>query len=77
MRVVERLPGAGSYGDPRERAPEALAADISDGKVTPAHARRDFHAMLEATTKAAEPSAQKRHRRLDARAAGLARMPQQ
>ncbi len=60
MRLVERLPSASGYGDPRERVPEAIAVDISDGKVTPAHAKRDCHAKLEATRKAVEPSARKR-----------------
>ena len=37
-----RCPGAGGYGNPSERDPEALKADLRDGKVTPESARRDY-----------------------------------
>ena len=33
-------PGAGGYGDPRERDRALLARDIADGKVSAAEARR-------------------------------------
>ena len=38
---IETL-GGGGWGDPAERAPEALARDLREGKVTPAAARRDY-----------------------------------
>ncbi|WP_276259053.1 hydantoinase B/oxoprolinase family protein [Haloglomus litoreum] len=34
-----RLPGSGGYGDPLERDPDAVAADVASGAVTPAVAR--------------------------------------
>jgi 5-oxoprolinase (ATP-hydrolysing)/N-methylhydantoinase A len=34
-----RMPGGGGYGDPAEREPEAVAADVRDGKVSAAAAR--------------------------------------
>jgi N-methylhydantoinase B len=36
------LPGGAGFGDPRERAPEQLAADIEDGLVSSAAAARDY-----------------------------------
>jgi N-methylhydantoinase B len=35
-------PGGGGYGDPQERAPEALAADLADELVSEAAALRDY-----------------------------------
>jgi N-methylhydantoinase B len=35
-------PGGGGHGDPRERDPAALAADLSDGYVT-AHGLAAYH----------------------------------
>ncbi|MBI2922364.1 MAG: hydantoinase B/oxoprolinase family protein [Planctomycetes bacterium] len=40
--VSLRTPGAGGYGDPKERDPELVKRDVRDGKVTPAAARRDY-----------------------------------
>jgi N-methylhydantoinase B len=37
-----RLPGAGGYGDPRRRDRSAVAADLRDGKISHASARRDY-----------------------------------
>jgi N-methylhydantoinase B len=34
-----RMPGGGGYGDPADREPEAVAADVRDGKVSIAAAR--------------------------------------
>lgn len=46
MRAGDRLslvvPGGAGYGDPRERAPARIAADIADGLVTPDVARQVF-----------------------------------
>lgn len=40
--VSLRLPGAGGYGDPKERDRQALLCDVRDGKVSPESARRDY-----------------------------------
>ena len=48
--VSLRLPGAGGYGDPRERDPEAVQRDVRDGKVSPEAARRDYGLNLEPET---------------------------
>jgi N-methylhydantoinase B len=40
--VSFRLNGGGGYGDPRERDPRAIEADVLDGYVTPARARKDY-----------------------------------
>jgi N-methylhydantoinase B len=36
---VHRTAGGGGWGDPRERDPAAVAADVADGKITPDAAR--------------------------------------
>jgi N-methylhydantoinase B len=41
-----RCPGAGGYGDPQQRDPELLKADLRDGKVTPGSAEKDYGADL-------------------------------
>jgi N-methylhydantoinase B len=38
-RILLRSAGGGGYGDPRERDPAALAADVAEGRVTRAAAR--------------------------------------
>jgi N-methylhydantoinase B len=40
--VSFQLAGAGGYGDPKDRAPHQIAADIADGYVTAAGAKRDY-----------------------------------
>ena len=45
--VSLRLPGAGGYGDPRERDLAALERDLADGKVTPAGAEADYACVVE------------------------------
>jgi N-methylhydantoinase B len=40
------LPGAGGYGDPLERDPQAVLEDVLDEKITPAHARREYGVVL-------------------------------
>lgn len=40
--VSLRLPGAGGYGDPRERDPEAVRRDVRDGKVSPDKAKEEY-----------------------------------
>ncbi len=42
LRLCLRLPGGGGLGDPRERAPQAIARDVALGFVTPEGARRDY-----------------------------------
>jgi 5-oxoprolinase (ATP-hydrolysing)/N-methylhydantoinase A len=39
-----RMPGGGGYGDPAEREPEAVAADVRDGKVS-ADAARELYGV--------------------------------
>ena len=41
-RLIIETAGAGGYGDPAERAPEALARDLAAGLVAPEEARRDY-----------------------------------
>jgi N-methylhydantoinase B len=40
LRVITG--GGGGYGDPRDREPELVAADLADGYVTPAAAREHY-----------------------------------
>ena len=42
--VRMETPGGGGFGDPAQRAPAAIAADIMDGKVSRAAAERDYGA---------------------------------
>lgn len=37
-----QLPGGGGYSDPLERAPDAVAADVARGLVSPERAREDY-----------------------------------
>ncbi|MGE0765279.1 MAG: hydantoinase B/oxoprolinase family protein [Hyphomicrobiaceae bacterium] len=37
-----RLSGAGGYGPPSAREPQAVAEDVADGYITPEHARREY-----------------------------------
>lgn len=41
-RLVVETPGGGGYGDPRERDPDRLNADVANGKVSAASAVRDY-----------------------------------
>jgi N-methylhydantoinase B len=45
--VSLRLPGAGGYGDPRERDLDALERDLADGKVTPGGAETNYACVVE------------------------------
>ena len=47
-RVRLIVPGGGGYGEPRERAPEAVEEDLAEGYVTPEAARRDYGYLTEA-----------------------------
>ncbi len=45
-RVVLRTSGAGGYGDPLERDPEAVRSDVEDGFVSPEHASAAYGVVL-------------------------------
>ena len=57
-----RLPGAGGYGDPLERDPELLRADVRDGKVTLKSAREDYKVVIDPETLTIDEEATKRLR---------------
>jgi N-methylhydantoinase B len=40
------MAAAGGYGDPLEREVEAVAEDVREGKITPAHAEREYAAVI-------------------------------
>ena len=46
--IVIGLPGGGGYGDPLEREPERVEADVAGGYVSPEAARRDYGVVLDA-----------------------------
>ena len=48
--VSLRLPGAGSYGDPRERDLAALERDLRDGKVSIAAAESRYGVLVDRNT---------------------------
>jgi len=48
--VSLRMPGAGGYGDPLERDPDLLLADVRDGKVSLESARRDYQVEIDPET---------------------------
>jgi N-methylhydantoinase B len=55
IRQIERedvfraeLPGSGGYGDPFERAPEAVAEDVRQEKITAAHALTTYGVVIDA-----------------------------
>jgi len=41
-RITSREAEGGGFGDPRERAVEAVLADVADGRVSAEAARRDY-----------------------------------
>ena len=45
-RIRMRFPGGGGFGDPRQRAPEAVLADVLRGLVSPERARKDYGVAL-------------------------------
>ncbi|USZ69652.1 hydantoinase B/oxoprolinase family protein [Halorussus salilacus] len=45
--VSVRTPGAGGYGDPEDRDPEAVARDVELGKVSPESARAEYGVEVE------------------------------
>jgi N-methylhydantoinase B len=52
--VTFRTAGGGGYGDPRERAPEAVARDVAAGIVSPEAAAKDYGATAAAVREPAE-----------------------
>ena len=42
--------GGGGFGDPKERDPARVAADVRDGYVTIEGARRDYGVLVDAAT---------------------------
>jgi len=60
--VSLRLPGAGGYGDPLERDPELLLADVRDGKVTLESAREDYKVVIDPETLTIDEEATKQLR---------------
>lgn len=48
--VSLRLPGAGGYGNPLERDPSVLLADVRDGKVSIESAREDYGVIVNPAT---------------------------
>jgi N-methylhydantoinase B len=64
-------PGGGGYGDPLERDPAAVAADLRNEYITPEQARDVYGVVLDAATGAVdEPATLLRRRALRPRAAG-------
>jgi N-methylhydantoinase B len=45
-RIRMRFPGGGGFGDPRQRAPEAVLADVRRGFVSAERAREDYGVVL-------------------------------
>jgi N-methylhydantoinase B len=45
-----RLPGAGGYGDPRQRSLDAIDQDLADGKITAAAAASAYSVVISANT---------------------------
>ena len=46
--LLHELAGAGGWGDPLERDPERVLADVRDEKITPEHARAAYGVVLDA-----------------------------
>ncbi|GIK39028.1 MAG: hydantoinase B/oxoprolinase family protein [Anaerolineae bacterium] len=61
--VSLRLPGAGGYGDPLERDPSALLADVRDGKVSIESAREDYGVIIDPATLAVDEAATREWRK--------------
>ena len=71
--IVIGLPGGGGYGDPLEREPERVEADVADGYVSPEGALRDYGVVLDAENRLDLPATERaRAERRRSRAGGLA-----
>jgi N-methylhydantoinase B len=62
-----RLPGAGGYGDPRERDLDALDRDLIDGKVTPDAAEANYAVVVDRNALRVDRAATRRLRGLPPR----------
>jgi 5-oxoprolinase (ATP-hydrolysing) len=49
-RIYHIISGAGGHGDPWERAPEMVLADVKGEKVTPAGAREQYGVIIDPET---------------------------
>jgi N-methylhydantoinase B len=47
----------GGFGDPFERDPELVGADVRDGRVSPEAARRDYGVVVDRDTGEVDPAA--------------------
>lgn len=56
-RIYHKQAGAGGWGDPLRRLPEAVARDVKNGKVSLASAQRDYGVVVDPTTFAVDASA--------------------
>lgn len=64
VRVMHRdevfrseMAGSGGYGDPMERDPEAVAEDVRQEKITPAHAAAEYGVVVDGSTLALDVEA--------------------
>jgi N-methylhydantoinase B len=48
--ILHEQPGGGGYGDPLERDPTRVAADVRDEKITRDYARREHGVVLDPAT---------------------------
>ena len=69
-RVLVRTPGGGGYGDPLERAPEAVAEDVRLGRIAAEAARADYGVVLRGGAVDAAATAAERAARRAGAAAG-------
>ena len=60
--VSFQTPGGGGYGPPEERAPELLARDVEDGKISPERARDVYQVALDPSMRRADAAATTRLR---------------
>ncbi|MEM1161789.1 MAG: hydantoinase B/oxoprolinase family protein [Pseudomonadota bacterium] len=56
-RIIFRTAGGGGYGDPHDRDPAQVQADVAAGIVTPDEAARDYGVMIDAATGQIDPGA--------------------
>jgi N-methylhydantoinase B len=71
--LLHELAGAGGWGDPLERDPQAVLADVGNDKVTPQHARAAYGVVLDASNAGVDEAQTTRLRdQLRARVSSLA-----
>ncbi|MCC7049689.1 MAG: hydantoinase B/oxoprolinase family protein [Alphaproteobacteria bacterium] len=54
-----RMAGGGGFGDPLERDPDAVLADVAEGKITAAHARESYGVVIDGAPPAVDLAATK------------------